>query len=360
MTSQSPSFEMIDLERLEFDADNPRFPTTVNGSDTAAVLRFMLNDAGLIDLMRSIAKQGFVPGEPLLVCRSSKRKIAFTVVEGNRRLASCKLLADPGLAPTKTRAVETAAVGVDAESIRNIPCLVFPDRPSILKHLGYRHVTGIKDWEPLAKARFLLNQFKQESGETSDRLRSVARSIGSRSDYVGRLLTALTLYQHIESENYFAIKGLEENSIEFSLLSSVLAYKEIVEFLGLRSAQDLSAAQLKLDSLKLMTQTIYERRGGTTALGESRNIRLLASVLTHDAGVTALRAGLTVREAAQVLSGTTDDFRGYIETARSSIRLAGEALSRAYLNDLDVNRTWDLHSDAEALLNQVTNHVNPS
>lgn len=323
MPSEIPDFDYIPLDNLRFDPENPRFPTSLDSSRTSEVLRFMLQDAGLIDLMRSIAKQGFFPGEPLLVSPEHDVADAWIVVEGNRRLAACMLLASPADAPIKKRLVDEVAHDTDPSRINEIPCLLFLSRKAILSHLGYRHVTGIKEWDPLAKARFLDQQFRAETGSDLQRLRSVARSIGSRADYVGRLLTAFHLYQALEQNGFFDIRDLSETNINFSLIPSVLAYANIVNYLGLETSQDLEMKDLDLGRWAFISRVIFEPDDkGRTRLGESRNIRSLADILESDRARSALESGATLTQAGQLLGGRGDVFRGLISTAELNLDLA--------------------------------------
>jgi hypothetical protein len=60
-------------------------------------LHELLEHEDVTGLASSIAKLGLFPNERLVVISSGK---GFTVLEGNRRLASIKLLLNPELAPT--------------------------------------------------------------------------------------------------------------------------------------------------------------------------------------------------------------------------------------------------------------------
>ena len=145
----------IPVESLHFDPQNPRLPSSVDGNNDMDVIEWMLRDATLIELMGAIGEVGFFPGEPLLVTHdNSGRPYHFIVVEGNRRLAAVKLLNNPKLAPIRQSVVKSVA-----ENARHkpsvLPVIVYSERSEILVYLGYRHVTGIKAWSPLAKARCL-------------------------------------------------------------------------------------------------------------------------------------------------------------------------------------------------------------
>jgi hypothetical protein len=146
-----------------------------------------LTDATLLDLMGSIAENGFFPGEPLLL--APRQKNTFTVVEGNRRLAAVRLLQHPEIASVRKGSVQDLANTATYRPSR-LYGVNFPDRDSILDYLGFRHITGVKEWDPLAKARYLRQLWSRTPGAQDERLRILARKIGSQPWYVKRLLVS--------------------------------------------------------------------------------------------------------------------------------------------------------------------------
>ncbi len=326
-----PIYSDLPVGSLRFDPENPRFLGSVDPSRRESILSFMLRDAGLLDLMRSIAAQGFFPGEPLLVTGSDEQ--GYVVVEGNRRFAASLLLEEPELAPISKQAVTDIAGSKVFDDLNRLPCLIFGARGDILKHLGYRHVTGIKEWEPLAKARFLKSRFDSVTGNDSERLRTLARTIGSRSDYVGRLLTALIVYQRIESHHFFNIENLSDDTLNFSLISSMLAYTSVVEYVGLVKSTDLDAKGLDDSKLEFLTRFIFERKGGRTRLGESRNLGRLAEVLSIERSREALESGASLSRAAQLAGTGKDAFFAAIGTAVESIEEAESELEKGLTLD---------------------------
>lgn len=329
----SPNFAYVDLDNLQFDPDNPRLPSHIDGGSESAVLEFMLKDASLEGLMRSIAQQGFFPGEPLLISQNtpsnatqdadSEEAPTYTVVEGNRRLAACKLLADPAKAPTQKKLVQAVSAISSTAGSAGLPCLIFRTREEVLAHLGYRHVTGIKEWDPLAKARFLRQYFDKRTGSNEDPLRVTARSIGSRSDYVGRLLTALALYERMAKASFYGMEGLDEESVSFSLIASTLAYAHIVKYLELSSAQDFKMENLNEDNWQFLAKVIFEKKdGGRTQLGESRNIKLLADVLSNNDAAAELRIDGASLEKVYRKHISTGTFVASLIDAEDSIQAA--------------------------------------
>lgn len=354
----TPTFAEISIDNLRFDPDNPRFPLSLDGTNQEAVLRFMITDAGLLDLIGSIAAQDFFPGEPLLVSPDDPGRENWRVIEGNRRLAACLLLNNPARAPQRSQAItELARRG---HKPTNIPCLQFNRREAILEHLGYRHVTGIKEWEPLAKARFLEQSYRKAKGAKRTRLQTVARAIGSRSDYVGRLLTALAIYERIELRHFYGISKLTERTLSFSLLSSALAYLAIVEWLGLETSQDIDIGPLNEDNLELLVRWMFEREdappearrdkdGKRTRLGESRNLGTLASVVANPTARDALISGQTLETAARISQGA-EAFREYLQIAVQNTQFAYEEFGEHLeVSDDDLAKATRLHRRAGQL-----------
>ena len=128
------------------------------------MLRYIARNTSITELMTAIAENGYFPGEPIIVVPREAR--GHSVVEGNRRLVALKLLSDPSLYPKNTRVREIA------ENAKNrpdtVPCVIFDDRAKIVNYLGYRHITGVKQWEPLAKARYIAQYFENETDPTAD------------------------------------------------------------------------------------------------------------------------------------------------------------------------------------------------
>src|SRR5262249_17480373 len=148
--------------------------------------------------------QGYFQAEPLLVVPRNPAKTDtgrddFIVVEGNRRLAAVRLLLDPESAPARQRSVQQV-VDEAGDVPESLPVIVFSERAATLDYLGFRHVTGVKAWAPLAKARYLSELYQARRKRRMSRqaaLKDIALTIGSRSDYVAKLLTTLAVYDHV-------------------------------------------------------------------------------------------------------------------------------------------------------------------
>lgn len=327
MPENPPAIRFEPLKRLRFDPENPRLPESVAGANRREVIHWMLQDASLTDLMRSIATQGFFVGEPLLVYPSPGED-EYIVVEGNRRLAAVLLLNKPELAPTRKRSVANIADEA-SHTPTELPVVVFDERAEILDYLGYRHVTGVKAWEPIAKARYIASMWDRLHSDFPDeptRLRRIANLIGSRSDYVARTLTGLEVYRSLVRSGFIG-RRVSHDDVDFSLLIVALGRPSIVTWLGLESGQDYTLAGMDESRLALLAQWLYERDDeGQTVLGESRNITKLASVVEDEDAVQTLLRNGSLDRAARQTSYASEDLLSHLYQARGALQSALEVL----------------------------------
>jgi hypothetical protein len=296
-TMSSQKVESIDTNLIDFDPENPRFYRLNDAHSVSAVIEEMLDDESVQDLMLSIGQKGYFEGEPLLVTHESGR---YTVIEGNRRLAAVKLLNGQVLPPSNRK---NSIANIKAEVIvpppNNLPCLVYENRRDVLRYLGYRHITGIKEWDSLSKAKYLAQlreEFYAELDER-DQMRALSKDIGSRADYVAQLLTALNLYIKAENEKFFGLP-IVANDVEFSLITTALYYSDIADWLGLESRKDISMPALKEDNLKRAFSWLFAKdQQGNTILGESRRLKELAAVVQSSEAIEILEETRRLSEA---------------------------------------------------------------
>jgi hypothetical protein len=246
----------IPLKNLMFDPQNPRLPPSVDSKNDESIIEYMLRDASILELMKSIAENGYFRSEPLLTVPANKGN--YIVVEGNRRLAALKLLSNPSLATVRQKSLEEI-VAAKSYSPIDIPCIMHDKRDEILDYLGYRHITGVKSWWPLEKARYLELLFKKHKSKasTEENYKILARMIGSRVEYVGRLLSSLALYELANDKAYFNIE-MKEKEIDFSLLYTAVGYKNIHEYIGLKNSGDSELAHVIIENFEFIFRCLYD------------------------------------------------------------------------------------------------------
>jgi hypothetical protein len=355
----------IAVDDLLFDDKNPRLPRGLFGVDEQETIDWMVENASIIELMNSIGEQGYFPGEPLVVVPAESEPKKFYVVEGNRRLTAVKLLLNPNLTTKRKKAIAEAAKGASNKPT-TLPCQIYPKRESVLHFLAFRHITGIKPWDPLMKARYLSQladspQFRKLT--ESERNRRLAHEIGSTSSYVARLFAGLAIYEELENQSFFGIRSLEETEGDrYSVLTTaVTSYANIARYLGLEDTVHVDRAKINLQHLKNLTQWLFEREPGKKArVPESRALTQLNRVIANSTALRKFEDGATLEEADLLTEGPLEVFRKTLSEAHTRLTVALEILPKARNIDVsDVENAQEVRHLANALYGAAKSTQNP-
>lgn len=196
----STNLEYALLDDLKLDPTNPRLGRNNTGYEVSQddVLNFM-RDWTLDELARSYMESGgFWTHEALLVVQEELYgKPQLVVVEGNRRLAALIFLnrTFAGLETSKKWSDIIEGYDRSPNLFDRIPYLKADSRQDVEAFLGFRHVTGIKEWKPTEKAEFIAKLI-DERGLSYDEVR---RKIGSKTPTVRQNYIAYRLLLQIEN-----------------------------------------------------------------------------------------------------------------------------------------------------------------
>lgn len=324
--------EGIPVENLILDSHNPRLPDYIQGKGEVEIISHMLLEESTLELMQAIGEKGFFPGEQLLVVPVGDNK--YKVVEGNRRLTAVKLLNDPSIAVVQSSLVEKIQKNAPKANvpIRLLPCMVFEKDDDIHDYLGYRHVTGIQPWNLRQKAKYV-SYLKEKNysdlsfDAASNELRKI---IGSKKDYVKRLLVGNQIYTVIKDNAFFKIKNLDEEGLYFSYISDSLSRSNIENYLGVNLESDNPTENLNIDSLKNWTTWLFapidggERAINKTRLkGKSQDLNMLNSILGNPVAKQKFVSTDISLEDAYSFTGADDNlFSNSIQDAINSLKIA--------------------------------------
>lgn len=318
-----PKIQPIKVIDLKFDPKNPRFAAAnLEGYETDKIIETMLQSEQIIDLISSIGTQGYFWGEPLLVFPDVDTD-QFFVAEGNRRLAALKLLTGESISPSKSL---SELIKDLPNKPLEVPCIVFPDRESILHYLGYRHITGIKAWGSLEKAIYLEQLFKKNLSNFNDEnlaLRKLAREIGSNVQTIRKTLCALALYNkdyNPSKDEFFGLQRVGKEDIQFSLLYTAIGYPDIANYLGLESTQDINLNSLNKEHAKdLFNWLFMQDEYGQKAVPESRKISTLNSVLASPVATEFFKKTRDLDSAYKFTNGPQEFFNSSLNTIENTI-----------------------------------------
>ena len=244
------------------------------------------------ELVLAIAHSGWYDYEPLIVLSPDN-----VVLEGNRRLAALRILADPALAkalgvPIPDEIVPSARP--DRIRVRHVG-----SRREARAYIGFKHVNGAFKWEPLAKARFAADWYADE-----ENIEAIARRLGDTHLTVLRLVNGWNVLQ--QSQNLgFDIEQRTAKRFALSHLYTALARPTVRAYLGL---QDVPRGQAlhrdpvpeanKPQLLKLMSW-LYGQTNDEPSIIRSQNpdLNRLTAVLGDSAATAMLEATRNLAKA---------------------------------------------------------------
>lgn len=321
----NPKFKYISFDNLCLDLFYPRLPKSKQGKDEKTVIDYMLLEAATLELMLAIAENDFFAGELLLVVKDKTEEGKFVVIEGNRRLTAVKLLHNPNLTTVKSNARAEIVENAKFTPLE-LPCLIFDDKSQILKYLGFRHITGIKSWRLLEKARYLFDlrnsdDFKHFS--FLDASKEIAKIIGSSSAYVKILLTSFELYKVVEDEAFYQIDGLNDTRFFLNYFTDGLNKENIRSFINVNLQSESPLENLNNENLKKLTTWWFkETEGQSRVLGDSEGLKLLNAVIANPIALSAFEKGTTIYEAYELTGDIDLQFEKKIKESLKSIEQA--------------------------------------
>jgi hypothetical protein len=351
--NSKPRYKIISLAKLKLDSDNPRLPKSMHGRPEEEILEYMLLDASLIELMLAIGKNDFFPGEQLLVIKDDND--TYKVVEGNRRLSALKLLNKPELATVQKSKISQV---LEETTFRptEVPSLIFDSEEEIHKYLGYRHITGIKEWKLLEKARYLYNLWISIFYNLSINIaaKEIAKSIGSRQEYVKRILIGYEIYKLIEDEKFYRIKDLDDTSFYFNYIADSLNKPNISNFLGidLSDIKDNYTSSIILENLKKWTHWLFEKnsQNKTRLIGDSHDLTALNAILGNEEAKIAFDRGATLQQAIELTGELNSQFITAIKSSLQTLETADRMVLKVATN---LDEVFDDLKEIKSITNKI-------
>jgi len=287
----------LSVDKLKLDPQNPRLGRDKRrvGLGQDSLLEEMASWT-LEELVDSFAQSGgFWTQDALIAVEEQKDGNAtgcYVVIEGNRRLASIKLLQgalNGSINPPRwlIDRLESFHPSLDDELFTKLPVLVADRREDVLAYLGFRHVTGIKQWRPAEKAEFITSLVDDQSMT----YREVSRQIGSRSDIVRQNYTAFKMLIQMEEMEGFDWSEVEER---FSLLFLSIRSEGTRDFLGVELKGEAPKSEKpipveKAENAESFVTWLFGTKEKRPVVGDSRNVDWFGEILSEPRAVEYLK-----------------------------------------------------------------------
>ena len=334
----SKQIEYADLSEIFLDSMNPRLGGAAQDRElTQQEIYEHMRDWSLEELATSFLESGFWAHEAVLcVLDESDGDKRLVVIEGNRRIAALmrlnKTYEGEEKSPKWLRLIE----GVDEPTrmFAKIPYIRIAERSDVDSFLGFRHVTGIKEWRPPEKAAFIAKLIN----ERGISYRDVMRRIGSKTPVVERHYIAYCIFTQMKE-----IEGLDAGQVQdrFSVLFLSLRRKPVQRFLGVENKFGIEPAEVPppvddehLDHLREYSIWLFGDREKLPIVRDSRQVDKFARVLASEDGLNYLRAvpRPNLGTAFVIAGGDQEEVFDLIKTATFSLQ---DALSSIHLYKTD-------------------------
>lgn len=323
--------EYASVGALKLDPMNPRLGRGNTGPDVRqSTILDLMKDWTLDELAVSFLESGFWPQEAVLVVREKLYgKDALVVVEGNRRLAALKFLqrAVDGERVDRRWKEIVAESTPPTELFKRVPYIEIGSRKEVEAFLGFRHVTGIKEWKPAEKAEYIAKLIEGSKLTYSQ----VMRKIGSKTPTVRQNYISYRLLLQMENQEEISVEHVED---KFSVLFLSLRTEGVKRYLDIDIQAEPLAARVPVpdDHLRELANFALWLFGSPTRLPivkDSRQVDQFGQILLSKKAVEYLertsRPSFDV--AYQLAGGDEPEVVRLVEEAADNV---AAALSRAH------------------------------
>ena len=323
----------VSVDRLVLDWRNPRLMGIDPDAAELEIIAQLYRSEDLSELLQSIAANGYLDIEPLVVVEEGNR---LTVLEGNRRLAALWLFRNPDLAgqvreKCGVRIMLPEMPDEHRTSLEHVSVYRVALREDSWSFIGFKHINGAARWESYAKAKFAADWHRLD--DTS--LLEIARRIGDKHDTIKRMVNAIYVLEQAKQAGVFSIEDRVTPRFSFSHLYTALSRAPYMEFLGLDAAwssydpKPNPIPESKLERLAEVLRWIYGSKMDDVEpiiLSQNPDIKRLAEVLCSPEGLVVLRETGSLSNAHASTQSVERKFSGALLRAREEIREASHNL----------------------------------
>lgn len=332
----------VQVDRLHLDPLNPRLPSNIQGKSESEVLKALYDYFNLEELAVSMSQNGYFDEEPLVAIPREvpkelqkagyekkefeafirEKNTHFTIVEGNRRLATIKILLDKSLQQALGKRIWPALVREVQEDLSCLPLIVYPERDQVVAYLGVRHITGIKKWDAYSKARYIVSMLNNGL-----KIEDIEQRMGG--DQQGAIRKNVICFRMLEQAHEEFDYDIHQATQDFSFLILSIGQGSIKRFLGLPSKlKEISLEQpikdKKFKELKNLLSWIFgEGKQVQPVIKESRDItNFLSAVVSSPEATKYLEDTRKLEDAYDLSDGEETMLKKSLARANNSLEKA--------------------------------------
>ncbi len=285
--SAAHEIKLVKVSDLLLDLQNPRFAGTSLAQTEDEMIKFLYEEADLQELLLSFLNSGYLDFEPIVVLRAENK-----VLEGNRRVAALKLIANESL---------RLAIGVELPAVDSPPAMpdqikaVIVDSANEARgYIGFKHINGPKTWDALSKAKYASDWHNEGVP-----LQEIARSLGDTFNTVNRLVHGYKILDQAKSNGFDPSKRTGRR-LAFSHLYTAITRSSIREWLEIDDTQEAGLVPASAEGkLRQLMSWLYGQAPDEPAVIKSQNpdLNKLADVIAHEAARDVLIASRDLNAA---------------------------------------------------------------
>jgi hypothetical protein len=310
---------------LDLDRRNPRLPERLREAGQRELLEHIASEYGLLRIARSIARNGFFTSEPLIAVRARNRLV---VVEGNRRLATMKLLLGPQLVDEMglDHGAEWRELAASERIPANVPTIIVQSRREVVAVLGYRHIAGIEPWDPWAKARFIAGLVDEDGLSFAE----AAEVVGDDESEVRAHYRNQAIVKAAERVNPDAAERVRR---EFGVFTRSMNSPQLRRHIGAPDNAEVrpgaqAAGRGRREEREELFTWLFGSEDEAALIQESRDLTRLGKVVGSPEGLEALRQGKALEEAEEASGGAKERLLRRLNAALSALQRAAPDAGR--------------------------------
>lgn len=295
----------ISPDYLSLDRENPRLflPSMTPNTTEMELIKALADNSDLKELVFSIANNGFLDMEPLIVMVDKNKTGNYKVLEGNRRLAAIKLIKDKEIA-NKARIKVPDMTSEQMDTLKEVSVYLVNNEEQARGFIGFKHVNGPHKWDSYAKAQFAYRWYKEEKdiGVTID---DIARKLGDTNKTVQALVSSMFLIEQAQARGLYDLNDRTTERFALSHFYTALGRKEYMDFLGLERgwnsqiSENPVSAEYESNLREVLVGLYGSKEEGRESVIKSQNpdVKKFGEILSNPKSLMAYKSGASFEDA---------------------------------------------------------------